>query len=93
MNGKKDRNAKFVTVITLSKKGHVLGSFRGEVNGILLNEKRGANGFGYDPLFFFPPLEKTFAELSTAQKNKVSHRSNALIQLRDYLWENRKDFT
>lgn len=92
MEGREDRNAKFVSVITLSKNGSVIKSFSGEVTGILLEKKRGTNGFGYDPIFFFPPLEKTFAELSTIEKNRVSHRSEALRKLRDYLWDFREDF-
>ncbi|MEN8155090.1 MAG: RdgB/HAM1 family non-canonical purine NTP pyrophosphatase [Acidobacteriota bacterium] len=91
MEGKENRTARFISVVTLSKNGSVLRSFSGEVNGILIKEKRGYNGFGYDPVFFYPPLGKTFAELSSEEKNRVSHRAKALYQLRDYLWGNRKD--
>ncbi len=80
-----NRGAKFVTVITLSRNGCVMESFFGEVKGIILTEKRGKGGFGYDPLFFYPPLQKTFGELSTEEKNKISHRARAFQKLKEYL--------
>lgn len=80
-----NRRAKFVTVITLSKNGSVIESFFGEVEGIILMEKRGTDGFGYDPVFFYPPLQKTFAELSIEEKNKISHRARAFHMLKEYL--------
>ncbi len=49
-------------------------------------EKRGAGGFGYDPLFFYPPLGKTFAEISLYEKNKISHRARALDQVAGSYW-------
>ena len=51
---------------------------RGEIHGELTREARGENGFGYDPIFFYPPLGKTTAELDPEEKNQVSHRGNAL---------------
>ncbi len=78
------RQAKFVTVVTLSQNGKVIKSFSGEVEGIILMEKRGSGGFGYDPLFFYPPLQKTFAELSTEEKNKISHRAQAFQKLKEF---------
>ena len=51
---------------------------RGEIHGELTREARGENGFGYDPIFYYPPLGKTTAELSSEEKNQVSHRANAL---------------
>jgi len=80
-----NRRAKFVTAITLSRNGSVMESFCGEVEGIILTEKRGVGGFGYDPVFFYPPLQKTFGELSTAEKNKISHRARAFQKLKEYL--------
>jgi len=65
----RDRKAKFVTVVTLSKNGSAIKSFTGEVEGIILDGKRGTGGFGYDPIFFYPPFQKTFAELTTEEKN------------------------
>ena len=72
------RQAQFVCVITLvTPEGQVVQA-RGEIHGELTREARGENGFGYDPIFFYPPLGKTTAELSSEEKNQVSHRANAL---------------
>ena len=72
------RQAKFVCVITMvTPEGQTIQA-RGEIHGQLLREARGENGFGYDPIFFYPPLGKTTAELSPEEKNSVSHRGNAL---------------
>ena len=72
------RQAQFVCVITLvTPEGQTIQA-RGEIHGELLREARGENGFGYDPIFFYPPLGKGFAELSPEQKNQVSHRAVAL---------------
>ncbi len=80
-----DRRARFVSAVCLSRNGSPLASFVGEVEGEILREKRGAGGFGYDPLFFYPPLGKTFAELPVAEKNRFSHRARALAQVRDFI--------
>lgn len=75
------RKAKFVSVVTLAlPDGHV-ESYRGEVEGELLEGPRGLSGFGYDPLFYLPSLGKTFAELSLEEKRSISHRGRALEQL------------
>ena len=72
------RQAQFVCVITMvTPDGKVIQS-RGEIHGELTREARGENGFGYDPIFYYPPLGKTTAELSSEEKNEVSHRANAL---------------
>ena len=72
------RQAQFVCVITMvTPDGKVIQS-RGEVHGELTREARGENGFGYDPIFYYPPMGKTTAELTSAEKNQVSHRANAL---------------
>ena len=72
------RQAKFVCVITMvTPEGQKIQA-RGEIHGELLREARGKNGFGYDPIFYYPPLGKTTAEMSAEDKNKVSHRANAL---------------
>ena len=72
------RQAQFVCVITLvTPEGQVVQA-RGEIHGELTREARGENGFGYDPIFYYPPLGKTTAELSSEEKNRVSHRANAL---------------
>lgn len=72
------RQAQFVCVITLVTPEGQMIQARGEAHGMLLRQAVGENGFGYDPIFFFPPLNKSFAELSPEEKNQVSHRANAL---------------
>jgi XTP/dITP diphosphohydrolase len=82
---RKDRRAKFVCVMALSKDGTVIREIRGEVRGRIALEPRGVNGFGYDPLFHHSALGKRFAELSDAEKNAVSHRGRALRKLKAFL--------
>ena len=72
------RQAKFVCVITLvTPEGQTIQA-RGEIHGELLRAPAGENGFGYDPIFYYPPLGKSTAELAPEEKNRVSHRANAL---------------
>ncbi|MCD7754877.1 MAG: RdgB/HAM1 family non-canonical purine NTP pyrophosphatase [Firmicutes bacterium] len=72
------RQAQFVCVITMvTPQGQVIQA-RGEAHGMLLREPVGDNGFGYDPIFYYPPLGKSFAQLSPEEKNRVSHRALAL---------------
>jgi XTP/dITP diphosphohydrolase len=73
-----ERTARFVCVISAARNGTEVASFRGEAVGVILREARGSMGFGYDPLFHFPPLGKTFAELTPEEKVRVSHRGAAL---------------
>jgi XTP/dITP diphosphohydrolase len=80
-----DRRARFVSAVCLSRAGHPLKSFSSLVRGEILSEKKGSYGFGYDPLFFYPPLGKTFAELSLEEKNRVSHRARALRKVREFI--------
>ncbi len=72
------RQAKFVCVMALYDSGRLIGTVRGECHGRIAPEARGANGFGYDPVFIPKGYKKTFAELSKSTKNKVSHRGKAL---------------
>jgi XTP/dITP diphosphohydrolase len=72
------RGAKFVCVISVAKDGREVANFRGEAEGVLLRECRGNDGFGYDPLFYFPELDKTFGEMAPEEKAGVSHRGAAL---------------
>ena len=72
------RQAKFVCVISFVHPNGQVIQARGEIHGELTREPRGENGFGYDPIFYYPPLGKTTAELSSEEKNEVSHRANAL---------------
>ncbi len=80
-----DRTARFVCVIALAEKGKVIRTFRGEVEGQLLHEAKGPGGFGYDPLFYYPPFGCTFGEAASERKFDVSHRGNALRQMLEYL--------
>jgi XTP/dITP diphosphohydrolase len=79
------RKARFVCVMSLAERGRVVAEFRGEVRGRIVGEPRGENGFGYDPIFFYRPLGRTFAELPAAVKNRVSHRGRAVAKLRRFL--------
>ena len=72
------RQAQFVCVITMVTPEGLTIQARGEIHGELTREARGENGFGYDPIFYYPPLGKTTAELAPEEKNAVSHRGNAL---------------
>jgi XTP/dITP diphosphohydrolase len=72
------RQAQFVCVISfITPEGQVIQA-RGEIHGELLREARGENGFGYDPIFYYPPMGLSTAEMSPEDKNQVSHRANAL---------------
>ena len=81
------RQAQFVCVITMVTPDGQTIQARGEIHGELTREARGENGFGYDPIFYYPPLGKTTAELSSEEKNQVSHRANALKVFYDKLKE------
>lgn len=85
MNGQADRTAEFVCVVALAQQGRVVGTFAGVVQGELLEAPRGAEGFGYDPLFYYPPKQRTFAELSSEDKLSESHRGRALKLMVEYL--------
>ncbi len=80
-----DRNARFVCVIALADRHEVVQTFRGEVEGEILREARGAGGFGYDPLFYYPPLECSFGELDETRKFAVSHRGHALRKMLQFV--------
>lgn len=81
------RTARFVSVITLlTPEGKSL-VVRGEIEGVISEYESGSNGFGYDPLFYIPSKGKTFAELTSEEKNEISHRANALIKLKQELKE------
>jgi XTP/dITP diphosphohydrolase len=75
---------KYVCVIALARDGKTLATFTGEAHGELLTVPRGTQGFGYDPLFYFPALGQTFAELSLEQKRERSHRGKAFRQFLDW---------
>jgi XTP/dITP diphosphohydrolase len=71
------RTARFVCVLAVARDGRTLHTFRGSAEGVILDAPRGHHGFGYDPLFYFPQIGKTFAELSPEEKAQYSHRGAA----------------
>ena len=79
------RAARYVCVLALARSNRLLALFSESCAGRILEAARGAGGFGYDPLFFFPPLGKTMAELDVAEKNQHSHRGKAFKALLEYL--------
>jgi len=85
MRGVTDRTARFVCVVALARAGLLVRTFRAEVEGQLVDAPRGRNGFGYDPLFFYPPFGCTFGEAPLERKMEVSHRARALRALGAYL--------
>ncbi len=83
MEGISNRNACFETAIIIAvPRGYAL-TYTGRVEGEIANMPAGENGFGYDPLFYYPPLKKTFAQLTRDEKNSVSHRGKAMKELRN----------
>jgi XTP/dITP diphosphohydrolase len=85
MQGITNRTARFVCAIALATGGRLVQTFRGEVEGRLLDAPRGDTGFGYDPLFFYPPFGCTFGEAPLDRKMEVSHRAEALRRMKAYL--------
>lgn len=79
------RTGRFACVLAAAREGKTLATFRGVAEGIILDEPRGKNGFGYDPLFYFPGIKKTFAELSAEEKSRYSHRGVAFRELLGWL--------
>ncbi len=80
-----ERSAFFVCVIALAQQGRCLAVVSGRVDGEILENPRGTGGFGYDPVFYFPPLGKSFAELNAEEKNQHSHRGKAFRRLMEIL--------
>lgn len=79
------RKARFVSCMILCERGKIIKDIKECVEGFITFEKKGIFGFGYDPLFYYPALEKTFAELKPEEKNSVSHRGQALKILKKFL--------
>jgi XTP/dITP diphosphohydrolase len=79
------RTGRFVCVLAAARDGKTLATFRGVAEGVILDAPRGSNGFGYDPLFYFPQIQKTFAELSAEEKSRYSHRGAAFRQFLDWI--------
>ncbi len=80
-----DRGAYYVCIIAVAREGEAVKTFEGRVEGQILEAPRGEEGFGYDPLFLYEPLGKSFAEISGGEKFAVSHRGRAFRKLLDYL--------
>lgn len=87
LRGKKGdyRQARFVCVVAVAESGNMRGLFSAAAEGIILEEPSGQGGFGYDPVFFFPALGKTYAEISREEKNSYSHRGKAFHKALDFL--------
>jgi XTP/dITP diphosphohydrolase len=85
MRGRAERRARFVCVIALADRGELIRTFRGVVDGEILDEARGPEGFGYDPLFYYSPYKKSFGEVAVEDKMAVSHRGRALTAMFRYL--------
>jgi XTP/dITP diphosphohydrolase len=80
-----ERKARFISCMVVSQGGRILTEITREARGFITTAKKGHSGFGYDPIFYYPPLDRTFAELSSEEKNKVSHRGQALVELKAFL--------
>lgn len=83
--GVHDSAARFVCALALAHGDAIVFEARGEVDGTIAREPRGTGGFGYDPIFFYPPLGRTLAEVTPHEKAAVSHRGRAFRALRDFL--------
>jgi XTP/dITP diphosphohydrolase len=79
------RTGRFVCWIAAAHEGKTLEVFEGKAEGIILDQLQGQNGFGYDPLFFFPSIQKTFAELTAEEKAQYSHRGAAFRKLLEWM--------
>jgi XTP/dITP diphosphohydrolase len=79
------RGAVFTSAVVVARGDRVLFQAQEQVEGFIAEEMRGPNGFGYDPLFFYPPYDKTFGEVPREEKDKVSHRGKAFARLRAFL--------
>jgi XTP/dITP diphosphohydrolase len=85
LHGVADRTARFVCAIALVEGSRVVGTFRGSVEGQIIDEERGPHGFGYDPMFYYPPFGCTFGEAGDEAKFGVSHRGQALRKMLEFL--------
>ncbi|HXX41909.1 MAG TPA: RdgB/HAM1 family non-canonical purine NTP pyrophosphatase [Chthoniobacterales bacterium] len=85
LRGKADRMARFQCVVALARDGRLLGTFNGEVEGTVVDLPRGAQGFGYDPIFLPSGFNQTFGEMTPILKNQISHRAKAIAALTIFL--------
>ena len=82
MKGRENRQANFMCVIAIAVPRGPALIYEGICDGVITEELAGGQGFGYDPLFYYPPLKKTFAQMSSEEKNRVSHRGKAMAELK-----------
>ncbi len=80
-----ERRARFVCVLALAQQGHAIAVFSDAVEGVIAESPRGAGGFGYDPVFYFEKLGRTYAEITSEQKNEFSHRGRCFRKLLQFL--------
>jgi XTP/dITP diphosphohydrolase len=85
------RGARFTSALAVARGAELVFEVQESVEGVIANEMRGENGFGYDPLFFYPPLGRTFGEVRRDEKDRVSHRGKAFARLREFLASWRED--
>lgn len=83
MKGRENRGARFECVISIAVPSGPALTYEARCEGVIAEAPSGENGFGYDPVFYYPPLEKTFAQLTQAEKNRVSHRGKALREVKE----------
>jgi XTP/dITP diphosphohydrolase len=82
---KEKRGAHFTSAVAVARGGDIVFEVTEKVDGLIADAPHGPNGFGYDPLFFYPPFGKTFGEVGHLEKDKVSHRGKAFARLRQFL--------
>ncbi|MBF0841607.1 MULTISPECIES: XTP/dITP diphosphatase [Mammaliicoccus] len=87
LKDKENKKAEFICAIAVSEPGKDTVTYVGKVQGEIIDEQRGENGFGYDPIFFVPSLDKTMAELTAAEKSAISHRGNAIKLMNEDIGE------
>jgi len=85
------RGARFTSAVAVARGGELLFHVQESVEGVIADDMRGENGFGYDPLFFYPPFGRTFGEAPREEKDRVSHRGKAFARLREFLAGWRED--
>jgi XTP/dITP diphosphohydrolase len=83
MHGKRNRKAAFECVISIAVPTGAALTYEARCEGLITEKIMGVNGFGYDPIFYYPPLKKTFAELTQEEKNRISHRGKAFKDLKE----------
>ena len=83
MEGKENRDAYFQTIIAIAVPRGPALIYEGRCDGRITLNPEGSNGFGYDPVFYYPPLKKTFAQMSLEEKNSVSHRGKAVLEMKN----------